>query len=236
MSLIVFEHHPEETAAILGMILLHYGHRLRVVKLHAGDPVPPDLDDVDGIISMGGPMNVDQAAEYPWIEAEMAYLRTAHEAGVPIVGVCLGAQLIAAAMGGKVEAMAQPEVGWHPVKLAFPGTIDPIFAGIPWQHIQFHLHGQEVTQLPPGATPLAGSRMTRNQAFRVGQTTYGFQYHFEWDEPIIQMIADDPLAVAAGVTREQLLEQVAEHFDGYRRLSDRLCHNIANLLFAVARK
>src|SRR5690606_13233304 len=100
------------------------------------------------------------------------YLRQAHEANVPMVGICLGLQLIATALGGKVEAMPAAEVGWHTVKLAFPGTIDPIYAGIPWQHMQFHLHGQEVTALPPGATPLAASKVCKNQAVKVGLKTY----------------------------------------------------------------
>jgi GMP synthase (glutamine-hydrolysing) len=236
MSLIVFEHHPLETAALLGSILLHYGHRLRVVQLHAGEAVPPDLDDVEGVISMGGPMNVDEAADHPWMDAELAYLRQAHETGVPIVGVCLGAQLIAKALGGTVEPMQAPEVGWHVLKLAFPGTIDPVFAGIPWQHIQFHLHGQHVAQLPPGATPLAGSQATRNQAFKVGLKTYGFQYHFEWDERILGIVSRDPLVEKAGLTADEIMQSTGEHYDGYRRLSNRLCHNIAGLLFPIDRR
>ena len=235
MSLVVFEHHPLETPVLLGSLLLNYGHRLRVVQLHAGDTVPADLDDVDGVLSMGGPMNVDQADEFAWIDREMTYLRMAHEAGVPCVGVCLGAQLIAAALGGKVQAMDKPEVGWHTLRLTFGGTIDPIFAGTPWQSVQFHMHGRHVTQLPPGGVPLASSKATPIQAFQIGLRTYGFQYHFEWDRRVLGIVADDALVHAAGVDRRSIIDGISAYYDGYRRLSDRLSHNIARLLLPVAK-
>ncbi len=233
MSLLVFQHHPNENPAQLGTILNDHGHKLRTIKLYEGEPVPPDLDDVDGVLSMGGPQNVDEAAKYPWITDEMAYLKLAHEKGLPIVGVCLGAQLIAAALGGKVAAMAQPEVGWQNVKLAFPGQIDPIYQGITWDSMQFHLHGQEVTALPPGATPLSGSKQCKTQAFKVGLTTYAFQYHFEWTEADLAVAARDPLASAAGVKPEALATQTREFYDDYRRRGDRLSEMMAMMLFPV---
>lgn len=236
MAIVVFEHAPMETAAAIGQTLLRHNHRLRVVRFHAGDRVPPDLDDVDGIVSMGGPMNVDEVAAHPWIADELAYLKQAHEAQVPIVGVCLGHQLIAAALGGEVKAMAAPEIGWHAIRLAFPGTIDPLFAGIAWESMMFHVHGQEVARLPPGATPLASSAACKMQAFRVGLTTYGFQFHFEWSRRDLQAIVDkdpfvrqhaDPAAIAAAID---------EHYPGYRRRGDRLCEQIAELLMPIDKR
>lgn len=236
MSLLVFQHVAAETPALLGAILQNYGHRLRVVALYAGEPIPLDLDDVDGIISMGGPMNVADAAQYPWIAPEMAYLKTAHEAGVPIVGICLGAQLLATALGGEVAAMPTPEVGWHPVNLAFPGTTDPIYGGITWKSTQLHLHGQEVTKLPSGAVPLAGSKQCRTQAFRVGLRSYGFQYHFEYDRADIEWLSRDPMVAAAGANAPQIVKDISVHFDAYRRLGDRLGHNLAMLLFPIEKR
>ena len=235
MSLLVFQHHENEPPCVLGSVLGDHGHKLRVIELFAGQTVPPDLDDVDGILSMGGPANVDETAQYPWIEQEMAYLKAAH-GRVPIVGVCLGAQLIAAALGGKVAAMATPEVGWAVVKQAFPGTIDTIYQGIPWETMQGHLHGQEVTQLPPGATPLAGSKLCKNQAFKVGLTTYAFQYHFEWTGHDVRLAAKDGLVPKAGTTPEAIIAGIEQHYDTYRRLGDRLCDTIALMLFPIDKR
>ena len=238
MSILVFEHAKHEGPAVLGTTLQGYGHRLRSVKLYAGDTVPADLDDVDGIVSMGGPMNVDQAGKYPWLEGEMQYLKAAHEAHVPIVGMCLGAQLIAAALGGQVASMSGPEIGWHPVSLAFPGMGDPILSGLGWETVQFHIHGQEVTQLPPGGVGLVSSPKCKIQAFKVGLTTYGFQYHPEWDRQDLESIVkdQDPFITEAGLSGQQVLQQANEFYDDYRRLGDRLCHTIAMNLFPIDKR
>ncbi len=236
MSLVVIQHCPPEGPAVLGTTLQGYGHCLYTVKPYAGQPLPPIAPGVDGVIAMGGPMNVDQTDQYPWLQDELQYLQAAHEAGVPIVGICLGAQLIAAALGGQVGAMAQPEVGWQRLTLAFPGTVDPMLAGIGWDTIQFHLHGQEVTRLPPNATPLAGSQACKHQAFRVGQTTYGFQYHFEWDHQDLQQMVKDPLVAQVGLSGDQLLHEADTHYHAYRRLGDRLCHTITTALFPIDKR
>jgi GMP synthase-like glutamine amidotransferase len=236
MSLLVFQHQPTETPAEFGNILRDYGHKLRVIKLHEGQSVPTDLDDVDGVISLGGSMNVDEVALYGWIETEAAYLKLAHEAGKPIVGICLGAQLIAHALGGKVTPMATPEVGFQNVKLAFPGTTETLYQGIAWDTMQFHLHGQEVSAMPPGAVPLAGSKMCKTQAFKVGLRTYAFQYHFEWDSNRLKAASRDPLVEKAGVKSEDILAQIELHYDSYRRLGNRLSETIAVTLFPIDKR
>ncbi len=233
MSLLVFMHAASEGPSVLGRVLTDYGHKLRFVHLYAGQSVPPDLDEVDGIISMGGPMNVDQASQHAWIPAETAFIRKAHEAGLPVVGICLGAQLIAAALGGEVKAMAgRPEIGWYNVRLGFPGTIDPVLAGVPWNVMQFHLHGQEVGKLPPQAVALAGSAACKAQAFRVGLKTYAFQYHFEWDKGDIAQMLQDPFAAQGELGRQEILDAMPRHYETYRRLGDRVCANVSELLFA----
>ena len=236
MALVVFQHSGREDAARLGQVLQGYGHRLRVIRRDAGQTMPPDLDDVAGVISLGGPMNVDQADAYPWMAAEMDYLMAAHLAGLAVVGVCLGAQLLAAARGGGVRAMPEPEVGWHHVRLSFPGTIDPVLAGIPWNTCQFHLHGQEVAELPPGATPLASSQKCKAQAFRIGLKTYAFQYHFEWEKADIAAFSQDGLVARAGTSADQIAQDAVRHYDDYRHLGDRLCENIAQLLFPIDKR
>lgn len=236
MSLLVFQHERHEGPGVLGTILQGYGHRLRTIEIHNGHKMPCDLDDVDGLIVMGGNMNVDEVERHPWLNDEMAFIKAAHEARKPIVGICLGAQLIAKALGGEVAAMKKPEVGWQNVKLAFPGTIDPVHAGVAWTTMQFHLHGQEVTKLPPGGTPLSGSAACRTQAFNVGATTYAFQYHFEWDRKAIDAICDDELVKRAEADPAAIRADIKKHYDSYRRIGDRICHNLATLILPIDKR
>jgi GMP synthase (glutamine-hydrolysing) len=238
MPILVFEHTPPETAGQLGTALRDQGHRLRVLELHEGDALPPDLDDVHGLVVLGGPMNVDQQEQYPWLYSEMELIRQAHERELPIVGLCLGAQLIAKALGGEVEAMDTPEVGWKQVELAFPGTMDPIFAGIPWRTQQFHLHGQTVTQLPPETTPLASSAQAKHQAFKVGLTTYAFQFHFEFTRQQIDAVLDEDKAMVeqAGESVEAIKQDTDQHFELYRHLGNRLCNSLAMLLMPIDKR
>jgi len=231
MSVLVFEHCAAEDTAILGATLQAYGQPLRVIKPYTGQPIPANLEGVSGLITMGGPMNVDQTQQHPWIDQEIQLLRLAHERSMPMVGVCLGCQLIAVALGGQVDPMPQPQIGWHPVTLEFAGTMDPIMAGIGWQTTQLHLHSQQVTQLPPQAAPLARSSACKHQAFRVGMKTYAFQYHFEWDRQVIAKALSDPIVANAGSPSDQILQQADAHYEAYSRSRDRLCNTMAMSLF-----
>jgi len=236
MSLVVFQHVTIETPSRLGNVLRDHGHELRVINFEQGDTVPVDLDNVDGLVIMGGPQNVDEVDQHAWMQPEMDFIKRAHDAGLPIVGVCLGAQLIAKSLGGDVAPMDMPEVGWQNVKLAFPGTIDPIYIGITWDSMQFHLHGQQVTELPPGATPLAGSKACRTQAFKVGFRTYAFQYHFEWNEQDIRQFVKDELVTRAGANPDEITRGLEDHYDTYARRGERLCNNIASLLMPLDKR
>lgn len=235
MAIVVFEHHAMETSARLGQVLRDHGHRLRVVRLYAGDPVPADLDDVDGVVSMGGPMNTDQADQFPWIDQEAAFIKAAHEAGLPIVGVCLGAQLIAHALGGKVQKMDAPEIGWLPVNQFRPGFPDTVFGGIPWKTNQLHTHSQQVTELPPGGVLLASSDACKHQAFRVGLTTYAFQYHFEWTRSDIAGILEQfaQWITDSGQNVDSIQSDTDAKYDLYRHLGDRLCETLTTLVFCI---
>ncbi len=235
MAIVVFEHHAMETSARLGQVLRDHGHKLRTIRLYAGDAIPPDLDNVDGIVSMGGPMDIDQAEAYPWIDQEAAYIKQAHEAGLPIVGICLGAQIIAHALGGKVEKMDKPEIGWFPVNQFRPGFPDTIMGGIPWKAVQFHTHGYQVTELPPGGALLASSDACKNQAFRVGLFTYAFQYHFEWTrqdiDGVLKQFAD--WISNSGYDAQAIHREADEKYGLYRHLGERLCQSLASWLFCI---
>lgn len=240
MALVVFQHHELEVPGRLGHLLVELGHRLDVVELFAGEPVPPDLDNVDGVISLGGPQDTDEANRHDWMQPEIDFLKAAHENDIPVLGICLGAQLVAVALGGEVGRMDQPEAGFGDVNSSFFGTTDPLLIGLPWKTPQFHLHGCEVTKAPPGGTPipLQSSRQCKTQAFRVGLTTYGFQYHFEWTRSTLVDILDanaDWLQ-RHGLDAGAIKQGFDGHYDLHRHLGDRLCRNLAKLLFPIDKR
>lgn len=136
----------------------------------------PRLEDVDWLIVMGGPMSVNDEAELPWLVAEKQFIRQAIEAGKRVLGVCLGAQLIANVMGARVYANAVREIGWFPVHgVAAPGNDTFRF---PASLEAFHWHG-ETFDLPAGAVHLARSEACEHQAFQLGRSVIGLQFHLE---------------------------------------------------------
>ena len=240
MAILIIEHDDLDSSQRIGETLRDHGHHLDVCQVHKGDPLPPDLDNIDGVVCMGGPQDTDQQDEHDWMPREIQIIQQAHEAGIPVLGVCLGAQLIAVALGGEVGRMQTPELGMAKTTLSFFGTTDPILTGQPWSATQMQAHGCEVTKCPPGGTPapLSSSAGSKVQSFRVGLTTYGLQYHFEWDKPRCLDIIDHNAkwAQAMGTTTDALKQGVEEHYEMYRHLGDRLCKTLADRLFPVDKR
>lgn len=238
MAIVVFEHSDHTGADRLGNTLRDYGHRLRVIRLDRGDAVPADLDDVDGILTCGGPQSA-QDDSLSWLAPQMDYLRAAHETERPIVGLCLGCQILARALGGTVETMKPgPEIGWHNVELNAVGREDILHTGIGWSTRMFHWHFDHVSELPPGARVLASSAQCRNQAWSSGVRTYGFQHHPEvHPATILEWAEDEPDALKqAGVTLDELRSQTERHFADFERLTQRLFESIALFLMPVERR
>lgn len=237
MSILVFQHHDIGLPGRLGATLRDNGHRLRIIRPDRGEPLPPDLDGVSGVVSLGGPQNIDEHRtnpnRWPWLDREMAILREAHERSLPVVGVCLGHQMLAAALGGEVAPMPRAQLGFHGVTLTPAAHTDTVFAGIAWQSKQFCVNGREVTRLPQGAVALASSPLCKVMAFRAGMRSYGFQYHFECDRPLVERyLAEEPGGFAAAALEVGGVgAQVAREYDSFARLADRLCDNLAMYLF-----
>jgi len=184
MAIVILAHSSDCPADLLMDSLRHHGQRLRVIQLNAGGVVPADLDDVHGVISLGGPQTV-HLNDAPWMSAEKTFLKMAHDANVPVLGLCLGAQLLAAALGGETQAMKQSELGWQTVKLNHIGREDALFAGHPWSGLKMCWHSDEISKLPAGGQVLAASAACGVQAFSVGLRSYGIQYHPEWNRASI---------------------------------------------------
>lgn len=236
--IVVFQHSRLGTPGRIGMTLRDHGFRLDIRRLDlpldkGGGSVPTDLDDVAGVVSLGGPQNVGEG--HAWIEPEQAFLREAHEASLPVLGVCLGAQLLADALGGAVAPMPEPEVGFHPVDILVPAQTEPMLAGLPWHHWQFHTHEQQITALPPEAQLLMSSRLCKVQAFKIGMRTFAVQFHPEFDRSGIETVhAEGTLFKRAGVSVDELNRQLDKHYEEFARLGDRLALNFATLCFPFA--
>lgn len=181
---LILQHIDFGNAAILERSLRAQGVPTFTRHPYLGDEFP-DLSGVAGVLSMGGPMSVNDVKDHAWIEKECAYLRAAVDAGLPVVGICLGGQLLAKALGAEVETNAEPEVGWYPVNLTDAGRADPVLGTAGPSPIVYHWH-MDTFHLPPGAELLASSRACARQAFRVGPKVYGFQFHPEADHQLIE--------------------------------------------------
>jgi GMP synthase-like glutamine amidotransferase len=173
---LVFQHIACEHPGLLGELMRERGIAWDTVELDRGDPIPP-LAGYDALMAFGGPMNVDEEDRFPWLVAEVEAIREAVDRGLPYLGLCFGAQLLAKALGAPVTAAPVPEVGVMPVTLTPAGRADPILAGLPPELPVFQWHG-DTFALPDGATLLASSPACRQQAFRHGRA-WGLQFHVE---------------------------------------------------------
>jgi len=188
-------------------------------------PVPPPLPDPAGIellVIMGGPMSVNDEAEFPWLVAEKAFVREAIESGTPVLGICLGAQIIASAMGAEVFPNAHKEIGWFPVHSApAPHSAENTVFSFPSETTVFHWHG-ETFQLPAGAVLLASSPACKNQAFQLGPRVIGLQFHLETTpdsaREIVQNCRDELLPAEYVQTEAGILSAGADQYTSINNL------------------
>ncbi len=179
MRILVFQHVDVEHPAIFRDFLAEDGVAWDAVELDRGESIPA-LAGYDQLWAMGGPMDVWEEDRHPWLVAEKRAIREAVlERGMPYLGVCLGHQLLGAALGGEVGKAPRAEVGVLDVELTEAGRADPLFEGIADRFKALQWHGAEVRRAPRGATVLARSPLCAVQAMRVGRHAYGMQYHCE---------------------------------------------------------
>jgi GMP synthase (glutamine-hydrolysing) len=213
-TLLALQHIACEPPAAYEDELRSRGMDLFRVELDEGEPLP-DWREFGGIVVMGGPMGAYEETDHPWLAAEKQLLREAVSADVPVWGVCLGSQLLAAALGARVYRGETPEVGVLPVELTPAAAQDPVFDGSPASFPTLQWHA-DTFELPPGATLLAGSPMYPHQAFRVGRS-YGLQFHIEVPLELATAWGDVPAyaesleATLGPGALDRLLGEVAEH-------------------------
>jgi GMP synthase-like glutamine amidotransferase len=200
MRVLVIENYPDATLGLLGVALGESGAECRLLRTHRGDALPGVTDGCDALILLGGVANALDDAGHPYLRDEVALVRAFAAEERAVLGVCLGAQLIARAFGAENILDRPIEFGWHPVRTTKAGRADPVLSAIGESAPLFHWHIDTFT-LPPGAVHLAASDQTAVQAFRIGRAVYGIQFHFEagtemvawWNEVYAKEIADfDP--------------------------------------------
>ena len=176
MRVLAFRHVPFEGVGLIAPVLEERGLLLEYVDLYCPQAKLPEIADAAGLIFLGGPMSVNDPL--PHLQHESDLIVQAVERGQPVLGICLGSQLIARALGSRVYRNSLKEIGWFDIHLTEAASNDPLFSGVNPSEAVFHWHG-ETFNLPPGATRLAYSEACRNQAFRVGSNVYGLQFHLE---------------------------------------------------------
>jgi GMP synthase (glutamine-hydrolysing) len=205
------------------------GLGLTVVRIDRGETVPRSAEGLAGLVVMGGPMDVPQADRYPHLKDELRLVESALKRSVPVLGICLGSQLLAAALGARVERGPRKELGWLPVSLEAEARHDPLFGPLPPELVALHWHG-DVFDLPRGASSLARSSLTPHQAFRHG-TAWGILFHLEADgaqvEDMARAFAQD--LEEAGVSEDELLGGARKHLAAARRLGRGLFDRWATL-------
>jgi GMP synthase (glutamine-hydrolysing) len=220
------------------------GLGVAIHRLCDGEPVPPGIPDGDLLVVMGGSMGVGDVGDprYPFLEPEIALVRSLAERGRPILGVCLGSQILAAALGASVYPLhvgdppvRHREVGWGAISFTRSASDEPVLRGMDESEIVVHWHG-DTFDLPAGATLLASSLACPNQMFRHGKRAFGLQFHVEVTaEDVALWTAEDSDFVrqANGPGgSERILRDTARYMPRHRAIGDRLLDNLLHAMLA----
>ncbi len=222
-KILVLQHHRIETLGTIADALDGAGFSYDCVRTFAGEPVPRDLAGADGLVIMGGPMGVYETDRYPFIRDELALIESALKDEKPILGVCLGSQLLAATLGASVRRGSAKELGWYPVRMSAEAKEDRLLRDAPETFMALHWHG-DVFDLPRGAVALASSQMTPLQAFRYGEKAYGFLFHMEVTaEAISAMVREFSDEVReAGADGQRIIAEGERHLPSLSALAARV--------------
>ena len=207
-------HAPTETAGLVGDALKKLKLGFKEIRAFGGQAIPKDSPDLEALILMGGPMNVDETKKYPYLAEEVKLLEKVIKGGKPVLGICLGSQLIAKAMGAKVYPnKLGREVGWKPLELSMQGIMDPLFKEFPNNTKVLHWHG-DTFDLPKGAVHMASTEKCQNQAFRYGKNVLALQFHLEVTPDMVKnwVEADEDYIGDAKENLDVILEDTAKAY------------------------
>jgi GMP synthase (glutamine-hydrolysing) len=239
-KLLVLQHVAHELLGTLNPLLKRSGFRIRYVNFARHPDAQPSLDGYDGLVILGGPMSVNDADRLSHLNTEMKLIEAALRSNLPILGICLGAQLIAKTLGAPVYPNREKEIGWYDVSPTDDAERDPLLAEFQETEKIFQWHG-ETFEIPRTSYHLAFSSLCANQAFRYGSKVYGFQFHLEVDEPMIQRwlrVAENRKEITSlggTIDPECIQRETPEHITRLHQLSERVFGEFINL-FGPERK
>jgi len=234
-NLLVCQHVPYEPLGTLNPLLKREGYRIRYVNFGRHPDARPNIDGYNGLVVLGGPMNVDESDRYPHLELEADLIRAAIDRELPVLGICLGAQLIAKALGADVRRNHEKEIGWYPLCTTEQAKDDPVFSHFEITEQVFQWHG-DTFDIPEGAVHLAATDSCENQAFRYGDNVYGLQFHLECDEPMIDRWLQVPHHVAeisstdGRIDPETIRRETPRHIGRLKTLSERVFGEFVRIL------
>ena len=201
-AVVVIQHLEPEGPALIGDAMVRRGLRVDTVRTDLGETVPTDASELAALVVMGGPMSAGSDQDFPSRQSEIALLRDALDRAVPVLGICLGAQLVAVAGGAAIHRGPTPEIGWGTVSIEPGAAEDPLLRGLTGELAVLHWHG-DTFDLPEGAIHLASSAAYPNQGFRLGPRAWGLQFHLEVDQAAVDRFvasvgheAADPAAIS----------------------------------------
>lgn len=220
MNVLAVIHGEKVRAGVFADAIAERGDTLEEWSLAWGTPPPRPLDDYGAVLVFGGAMHADQDEHHPWLRLENLILQRLIHLQAPVMGICLGAQLIAKAVHADVGPASQPEIGWYPVELTEEAQDDPVLSGLPQQFEAFQWH-YYTYGVPSGGVELARNDLC-TQAFRLGERVWGIQFHAEvTEEQIRGWVDEDEREVPIG--GEALLAQTRERIDDWNELGRGLC-------------
>jgi len=229
MRALVLQHVAVEGPGTLASYLTARSWTLETVALYEGARLPEDAQEYQAVIVMGGPMGVYDEAEYSFLRDEHRFLTRVLGHGVPLLGICLGSQLLAKALGARVYRNPQKEIGWYTVDLTPAGAADPLFAGLSSPVSVFQWHG-DAFDLPAGATPLASSPLCTHQAFRYGDRVYGLLFHLELTPDVIlswlAAFHDELASVQGTIDPARIVAEMPHRCVEYQQVGSRVFTNL----------
>ena len=228
MQLHYLKHVPFEGLGSIASWVDAHDIDISVTRFYADDPLP-DLDEIDWLVIMGGPMNIYETEKYPWLAEEKTFIRQAIETNKIVLGICLGAQLIADVLGARVYAGVHREIGWFPVKKS-PRVAETILADVlPVEAEVLHWHG-DTFDVPRGALPLGHSAACRNQGFVFSERVVALQFHLETTPQGLQALIDhcgNEIVDGPFIQSPEALLSDAQRFETINRLMARLLDRLA---------
>ncbi|MBN1853246.1 MAG: type 1 glutamine amidotransferase [Pirellulales bacterium] len=222
-----FLHVPFEGPGNIGSWTRDRGHTSTSTRFYKNDRLPA-LDSFDWLVLMGGPMNVYDHDVYPWLVAEKTFLEKAIADGKYVLGICLGGQLAADVLGGRVERNFHREIGWHPITLTEAGRRSPLFTGLPSSFDVFQWHG-DTFSIPLGAENLATSSACTNQAFQYRNHVFGMQFHLDYSIDSIQQMLHHCAKDLTDEPYVQSTESIRASLERVKMTSDLLTQVFNNL-------